>query len=186
MDRTTRAKPDEVRGSDPGRLTFKLTRGKGDAQMKSFFLITLSCLFIFGCTYSQNMINPEGQTVRCSSYGWGFIGGPMAINILNDCIQSHKQMGYVEVENVGVPGFYLTEGNPPSISKIQPGWPAQKAGMLAGDKILSVNGTKVTSMKEVFLYGFCKPGEVINFEVQRGNELKSFSVTTAPKAKKSE
>ena len=154
--------------------------------MKKLFSYAVVVFLFSGCTYSQNMINPEGQTIRCSSYGWGFIGGPMAINIFNDCIKSHKQMGYIEVKNVGVPGFYLSEGNPPSISKTQPGWPAEKAGMLAGDKILSVNGKKVNSMKDVFLLGFCKPGEVINFEVQRGDELKSFSVIAAPKAEKSE
>jgi S1-C subfamily serine protease len=132
------------------------------------------------------MINSEGQVIRCSSYGWGIIGGSMAIHIFNDCIASHKQMGFIEVENVGVPGFYLREGDPPSISQVQPGGPAEKAGMLAEDKIISVNGQKVKSMKEVLICGFCKPGEIIKYEIQRGEEVKLFSVVSIPKARKLE
>ena len=110
----------------------------------------------------------------------------MAIGILNDCIASHKQLGFVEVEKVGVPGFYLSEGNPPTISRVQPGGPAEKAGVLAGDKILLVNNQKVGSIKDVLVIGFCRSGEVINYQIQRGEEIKSFSVITIPKATKLE
>jgi hypothetical protein len=158
---------------------------KEDKMKKVFFLALLSS-FLFSCTYSQNMINPEGQTVRCSSYGWGIIGGPMAINILNDCVASHKQLGYTEIENIGVAGFFMTEGNPPTFQKVQMGWPAEKAGMLPDDKIISVNGQKPTSMKAAFQFGFCKPGEPVNYQVDRNGEIKSFTIITMPKAKKVE
>ncbi len=154
--------------------------------MKKLIFLVFLGFFLFSCTYSQNMINPEGQTIRCSSYGWGIIGGPMAINILNNCIASHKQLGYIEIENVGVAGFFMIEGNPPIIQKVQIGFPAEKAGMLPGDKIISINGQKPKSMKEVFQFGFCKPGEPLNYQIDRNGEIKSFTIITMPKAKKLE
>jgi hypothetical protein len=55
--------------------------------MKYLGILFFGLLLSIGCTYSQNMINPEGNVIRCSSYGWGFIGGPMAINIIPEsCI----------------------------------------------------------------------------------------------------
>jgi membrane-associated protease RseP (regulator of RpoE activity) len=149
-------------------------------------LILSICLFLIGCTYSQNMINPRGRIVRCSSYGWGVIGGIMAINIKNDCVNSYKQMGFVELEKVGVSGFYLREGNPPSVLRVQPNYPAERAGIINGDKIIAVKGQKVHSMKDVYILGFCKAGEVIDYQIDRNGELKTFSITTIPRVRNPE
>jgi S1-C subfamily serine protease len=92
-------------------------------------------------------------------------------------------MGYVEIEKVGVPGFFFSEGNPPSILKVQPQGPAAKAGIQSGDKIISVNGQPAHSIKDAFILGFGTPGQVNTYEILRGDERKNFSVTLIPKAK---
>lgn len=151
------------------------------SRVSLFFVFLLPFLLILSCSYSQNLIDPEGKTVTCSAYGWGLVGGPMGLSILHDCINSYKQMGYLEVEKVGVPGIYLKEGNPPSILRVQEGYPAKKVGMQSGDKIKSVNGQKVSCIKDVYILSFCEAGETINIEVDRGGEMKKFAITTVPK-----
>ena len=141
------------------------------------------CLLMASCSYSQNMMNPEGQVIRCYSWGWGIIGGTIAQNTFNDCLASHRQLGFAEFERVGVPGFILKEGSPPTILKVQEGLPADLAGMMAGDEFVSVNGNKVSTVKEVMFHGFCKPGDVVVYEIKRSGEGKMFSVKTIPKAR---
>jgi S1-C subfamily serine protease len=141
-------------------------------------------LSVFGCTYSQNLINPEGQVITCSSWGWGCIGGPIAINTFNRCIETYQQLGYVEIEKVGVPGFYLSEESPPTVLRVQPGYPAEKVGIMAGDTIIAVNGQKISSRKDAYILGFCKAGDVVSYEILRKEEHKSFSLVTVPKLSK--
>jgi S1-C subfamily serine protease len=151
---------------------------------KLLFLVFLLCfLFIFGCSHTQNLINPDGQTYTCSSHGWGIIGGPMGINILNNCVKAQKQLGFVEIEKVGVSGFFLSEWDPPTILKVQPQGPAAKAGIQSGDKIISVNGQPAHSIKDALILGFGTPGQVNTYEILRGDERKIFSVTLIPKVK---
>lgn len=145
--------------------------------MKNLFILAIFLMIFSGCSYSQNMMNREGEGIRCWASGWGFIGGPMAINTFNDCINAHKQIGYVEIEQVGVPGLYLNEGNPPSIREAPASQPAGKAGMMAGDKIMFVNGQPVKSIKDVAFFGFCKPGDTINYQIDRNGEVKLFTIT---------
>jgi S1-C subfamily serine protease len=152
--------------------------------MKRF--IPLVLLLLASCSHTQNLINPAGQTYTCSSYGWGIIGGPMGISILNNCVEGQKQLGYVEIEKVGVPGFYLSEGDPPSILRVQPQGPAARAGMTSGDKITSVNGNSCHKMADVLVLGFGNPGQVNTYEVVRGEEKRFFSFALMPKVNKME
>ena len=159
-----------------------LNKKERRVAIKKIILVSVLMLIFPACTYSQNMINPEGQTIRCSSYGWGIVGGIMAQNIMNECVSSHKQLGYVEIEKVGVPGFHLLEGDPPSILRFQPtDGPAAKAGMLVGDKILEVNGGPIRNVNAVFGSGFGKPGDLVIYKIMRGDRQESFSVILMPK-----
>jgi len=152
--------------------------------VKNVVPVILLSLSVFGCTYSQNLINPEGQVITCSSWGWGCIGGPIAINTFNRCIETYQQLGYVEIEKVGVPGFYLSEESPPTVLRVQPGYPAEKVGIMAGDTIIAVNGQKISSRKDAYILGFCKAGDVVSYEILRKEEHKSFSLVTVPKLSK--
>ncbi len=147
--------------------------------MRNFLYLStcLSLIILFnGCTYSKNMVSPTGDVVRCYSYGWGIIGGTMAITAYQNCIKSYKELGYIELKKIGVPGFILNDGDPPNIKKVQKGRPAENAGMMAGDIIIAVNGRPPHSAKDVIAIGFCKPGETINYQVTRSGEIKSFDV----------
>ncbi|MGA3085429.1 MAG: hypothetical protein ABSE95_11625 [Thermodesulfobacteriota bacterium] len=39
-------------------------------KINFLMLLGVALLSGFGCSFSQNMINPEGQGVRCHSAGW--------------------------------------------------------------------------------------------------------------------
>ena len=152
--------------------------------MKNLVTVILLSLSALGCTYSQRMINPQGHEIICETWGWGFIGGPIAIHKFHKCIDLHRQLGYVEIEKVGVPGMSLSEGNPPTVLRVQPGYPAEKVGIMAGDKIIAINGQKVRSTTDAYVLGFCKAGDVVSYEILRNEEYKSFALVTVPKLSK--
>lgn len=68
----------------------------------------------------------------------------------------------------------------PSISTVIPsvieGSPASKAGLMAGDKVISINGDKTKTLDDLQLYLTIAKGET-NIKVLRNNEKMSFNVT---------
>ena len=57
--------------------------------------------------------------------------------------------------------------------------PAEKAGLLAGDKIISVDGSNVSDWDEIRIIINDKPNKNIKLEYQRNNELIDISVFTS-------
>jgi hypothetical protein len=52
-----------------------------------------------GCVApSQWLQRPDGQMVRCSAAGWGWIGAPLAEHSFNVCVEDYKKVGYVPVD----------------------------------------------------------------------------------------
>lgn len=56
------------------------------------------------------------------------------------------------------------------IGEIMPDMPAAEAGLIEGDKVLSVDGHKVTFWDEMSAYIVERPGREIVFEMERGDE----------------
>jgi C-terminal processing protease CtpA/Prc len=64
----------------------------------------------------------------------------------------------------------------PVIVSVEPGSPAERAGLTAGDTVLSYNGKDVVS--EPFpLYDMLKPGARLNMRVRRNNAVRTVAVT---------
>ncbi len=68
----------------------------------------------------------------------------------------------------------------PAIAGVLQDFPAQKAGVLPGDIITELNGTKITSLNKLneTLATF-KPGDNVILKVERGEEIKDFSIILA-------
>lgn len=65
-----------------------------------------------------------------------------------------------------------------AISYIVPGEPAEKAGLVAGDIILSIDGKEFSSYEEVQQYVRANRGKVFEFKVKRISEEKNVSVAS--------
>jgi hypothetical protein len=72
------------------------------------------------------------------------------------------------------------EGAQLSISHVTPEGPAARAGLQAGDVLLKVDGTAVTTTMEAFRLLRGAPGSPVVLTVQRAGSERSISVTRAP------
>ncbi len=68
---------------------------------------------------------------------------------------------------------------PPVIGSISPGRPAEKAGLVAGDTVLTVNGKAVSQWRELVEVIQASPGVELTLEVQRNGERRIVRVTPA-------
>jgi S1-C subfamily serine protease len=76
----------------------------------------------------------------------------------------------------------LSDGKPgwrsyPVVKSVAPGSPAAKAGLVAGDSILTVNGND--ARRAAVAAG--KPGDTIVLKVRRGTAIRDFRIVTTTK-----
>jgi len=71
----------------------------------------------------------------------------------------------------------------PSIVQIVPGEAAERDGLKAGDIVLAFNGQAMTFRQQLIEAIAKRPNQVVVFEVQRGSERRSISVTTTLQGK---
>jgi membrane-associated protease RseP (regulator of RpoE activity) len=84
---------------------------------------------------------------------------------------------FVLVTGVGVPATTLTIGE---ISKLEKGTtPAQRAGLLAGDRVVSVDGVRPADWDAVVRYVQKRPGKEIRFVVERKGAPVTLTVVPA-------
>ena len=67
----------------------------------------------------------------------------------------------------------------PVLEEVIEGYPAQEAGMQAGDEIISINGKKIHFYREISMYSFFHSGETVDVVYERDGE--KYEVTLAPK-----
>ncbi|HAV13153.1 MAG TPA: hypothetical protein DCX06_06655 [Opitutae bacterium] len=77
------------------------------------------------------------------------------------------------------------DSNAVTLSKVIEGAPAAEAGMLEGDRILSISGRKITGVEDVpGAVFFTRANQYASVQVERGEELLEFSVKTRPRPEK--
>ena len=67
----------------------------------------------------------------------------------------------------------------PVITSVMDGYPAQEAGIQAGDKILKVNGEKIYFYRQISLNGQLHPGETMNVVYERDGQ--NYTTVIEPK-----
>ncbi len=127
-----------------------------------------------GCaTYSQMFVNANGQVMQCAMTGAGLLGIAAAQSGTAECSKNMRAAGYLEIERAGVVGVYLTETRDTlSILKVVPGSPADSVGIRAGDRLLGVDGQKVSRQPDATILMFGEAGSTVEVVVERdGAEL---------------
>jgi len=134
-----------------------------------------------GCaTHSQVLVNAEGQTYRCASWGQGLVGVIQSANIQNDCISSMKAMGYVEIEKASAVGIIFRDSLSSQVLKVIPKSPAEIAGIHSGDVILMVDNISVRTQKETRVLLFGEIGTMAKLRIKReGEQDKEYTIRRA-------
>ena len=65
--------------------------------MKRAILGVVVLIASAGCSYSTMLTNQAGDIRRCSSAGWGVVGGTLAAAQHDSCVEDLKRLGYKEI-----------------------------------------------------------------------------------------
>jgi regulator of sigma E protease len=77
----------------------------------------------------------------------------------------------------GFAHFYGQRYAPPVVGQVVAASPAARAGLLVGDRILSLDGRKIDSFAEIAQYALMRPGETIPVDIERGGLARTIPVT---------
>jgi len=140
------------------------------------------------------LFNMKGEVIGINSQIYSRTGGYQGIAFaipINVAAQVKEQLvkyGKVERGRIGVAiqevtqslaqSFGLDKPQGALVSSVEPGGPADKAGIKPGDVLLSVNGKAVDRSAELPpLVAAVKPGSKANFDVWRDGSKRSVAVT---------
>ena len=70
--------------------------------------------------------------------------------------------------------------NPALVGGTLPGSPAEEAGFVAGDTVVSINGNRIRSFQDITQEVVWRPGQVLDFEIERDGE--TLILPVAPRA----
>jgi hypothetical protein len=133
-----------------------------------------SAATVAGCvTPSMLLINDQGQVIRCSAQGWGYVGAPMAQMAQESCVKDYKKVGYYELPDVVV-GFIFEPGST-RIKSVTAGSAAEEVGVRAGDLVTQIDGRAIRNNRDLAdLLAHWKAGDMLVIDVTRGAETLEF------------
>ncbi|MGZ4201287.1 MAG: S1C family serine protease [Thermoleophilaceae bacterium] len=127
-------------------------------------------------------INAQIATNNSTASGEGSssgVGFAIPIDLAKNVVAQLEQSGHVSHAYLGVSTGSVSGSNPGAqVASVQPGSPADKAGIQAGDVIQAVGGTKVSTSDDVAsAIGQYKPGDKVAVTVHRSSGQMTLSVT---------
>ena len=142
------------------------------------------------------LLNTRGEVIGINSQIFSNSGGyqgvsfAIPIDIAMNVAEQIKETGTVQRGMVGVTvgpvsreamaGFDLPDTRGALVSSIQPGSPAEDAGIEVGDVIRSVDGTAIVQASDLPpIVGNMAPGTKVRMEVFREGRTRNFDVTLA-------
>lgn len=145
-------------------------------------VITSDCTLVGGDSGGP-LFDMQGRVIGINSR----IAGPLNANMhvpVNTFIDTWDRLkdGQAWGSMPGNEPFFGVQGDPdnnePRIAKVFGGTPADKAGLKAGDLILSFDGEKISQFSELMkLVGDKQPGDRVKVRVQRGSDELEVEVT---------
>ncbi len=70
---------------------------------------------------------------------------------------------------------------PPEVYSVEPGSPADSAGLQRGDVLLEIDGVPLVSEEGGRRFGEVESGQTVSFTYRRGSETRSVSITAGPR-----
>lgn len=142
------------------------------------------------------LVNAAGQLVGINSFiltqsgGSEGIGFAIPSNVARQTYRQIRAYGGVRRGMIGIAaqnltpllsrGLGLEATSGVILSDVQPESPAEKGGLESGDLILTIDGVKVRSVRQVTMEIYRKrKGDVMNMTVRRGKETRPVAVTVA-------
>lgn len=135
------------------------------------------------------LVNAQGQVIGLNTLGLASEGDQglnfaIPINTAKQVAQSVMSKGNGAVVNsksyLGVSVDPLSSTKGATVSKVQPGAPADKAGVQAGDVITAVNGTTLNSTTTLGgILSTLKPGDTVTLTVNRNGSTQTLTATLA-------
>ncbi len=135
------------------------------------------------------LVNAQGQVIGLNTLGLASQGDQglnfaIPINTAKAAAQTLMSKGNGAVVStkaylgVSVDGLNTTKGA--AVSTVQPGTPAEKAGVKAGDVITAVNGTTLNGTTTLgTMLGTLKPGDTVTLTVDRNGQTQTLTATLA-------
>ena len=175
--------------------SFKLTfndEGYGPSDHSSFYGMKIPVLFFFTGTH-EDYHKPSDDTERINFEGEKNIL-EYVYNIVMDIDQTVDRPDYLLVERqqtgqmfaikvyVGTIPDFASNVDGYKISGVSEGSPAQLAGLIGGDIIISFGGKKISNIYDfTYALGDFVPGDEVDVVVMRGDEQITFKVKLATK-----
>jgi membrane-associated protease RseP (regulator of RpoE activity) len=67
--------------------------------------------------------------------------------------------------------------SPPNVESVEPGSPADEAGVREGDRITQIDGRAITTKEAGARFGAIRPGQRVTFGIQRDGETRHITIT---------
>lgn len=111
-------------------------------RIPSFLPLAFMSLLLGACaTPSTTLQNANGQTVTCSSSGWGYVGAPAALISHSNCVDEMQAKGYRAVDKaVATPK--ASEGAKDVKFDLPGGWEYKQAPDSLKDGVYALNKVK--------------------------------------------
>jgi regulator of sigma E protease len=123
------------------------------------------------------------EAIQSSIY-FDFLGKDITLEIERAGIQKTIFISQNDIPDVSEMTFGIIPNNTEAlINDVIAGKPAAKAGFLAGDIIVSINGVQVFNQEHVINVVGANPGKQVTVIIKRNNELKTVPVTPSPEGR---
>lgn len=144
-----------------------------------------------GCmSMRTDLVNVDGKRDFCEATGGGIglgavVGVAVAAASRSSCVSDKQKLGYLALDEAGFVGVVLPEDPKaaPLVVRVRDGSEAQKAGIQAGDEIVSINDRAPADTQETKAWLFGKIADPVKVALKRLEQHLEFLIKRESLAK---
>lgn len=163
-------------------MTHRSTPPVRHVRLAALGLAVTAASFVGCASYQRPFVDASGWQPGCAETGVGTIGMRAAAQGHAICVralESARMLDVAEVGSIGLGSLHL-ERDRLLVGSVQPGSPAEQAGIGAGDQLLAIDGAPVrdVSLAQRLLFGRAQTS--VGLLLKQRDELLEVSVVRAP------